>query len=83
MRVMDIIWTLGGSANGIRASEGGEAVQMERVAAMCKPPKNGAVAHINGGYKNWNAAGCTPEPFWRRIKCGNLIFDMSNKGQVG
>ena len=81
--VMDIIRTLGGPVYGMRPSKGGQAIQMERVAAMCKPPKDRAVAHINGGYENWNSAGCTPEPCWRRIKRGNLIFDMSNKGQVG
>jgi len=79
---MDVIRTLGGPVNGIRTSKWGQAIQMERVAAMCKPPNNRAVAHINGGYKNWNAAGRAPEPCRRRINCGNLIFDMINEGQV-
>jgi len=79
---MDVIWTLGGPTNSIRASKGGQAIQMERVAAMCKPPKNRAVAPIKGGYENWNAAGCTSEPFRRRIKCVNLILNMSDKGQL-
>jgi len=39
---------LGGSANGIRASEGGQAVQMERVVAACKVPKDGVVADVDG-----------------------------------
>ena len=47
---MDVIWTLGGSANGIRASKGGQAIQMERVAATCKAPEDGVVANINGQY---------------------------------
>ena len=48
MRVVDIIWTLGGAANGVRASKGGQAVQMERVTAACKAPKDRVVANING-----------------------------------
>ena len=45
---MDVIWTLGGSVNGVRASKGGKTVQMERVAAVCKAPKDGVVADVNG-----------------------------------
>jgi hypothetical protein len=37
--VMDIIWTLGDPTNGIRASKGSQTIQMERVAAVCKPPE--------------------------------------------
>jgi len=48
MRVMDVIRALGGSANGIRASEGGQAVQMERVVAVRKAPKDRVVADVNG-----------------------------------
>jgi len=81
--VMNIIWTLGGPANGIRTPKGGQAIQMERVTTVCKPPKNRAVAHINCGYKNWCAARHTPEPVRRWIKRVNIILDMSNKGQVG
>jgi hypothetical protein len=76
---MDIIWTLGGPG---KASKGGQTIQVERVPAVCKPPKKRAVAHINGGNKNRNLAGCTPEPFWRRIKCLNLILNTSYNGQV-
>jgi hypothetical protein len=47
MRVMDIIWTLGGSVNGVRASKGGEAVQMERVATVRKAPKDGMMADVD------------------------------------
>jgi len=80
---MDIVGTLGGPANGIRTSKGCQAIQMERVATVCKPPKNRAVAHINGGYKNWSAACCTPEPCLWRIQGLNVILDIGNKGQVG
>ena len=58
---MNVIWTLGGPANSIRASEGGQTVQVERVAAVPEPPKIREVVH--GG--NWNVAGCALETFWR------------------
>jgi hypothetical protein len=61
--VMDIIWMLGHPTNSIRASKGGQTIQMERVAAVCKLPKNREVSRINGRGWNWNAAGCAPESF--------------------
>ena len=69
---MDVIRTLGDPTNGIRASKVGQTIQMERVAAVCKPPKNREVCRINGGDWNWNVAGCTPESFtgrwWANLK---------------
>jgi hypothetical protein len=61
---MNVIRTLGDPANGIRASKGGQTVQVERVAAMRKPPENREVVR---GVDNWNAAGCALDNFWRMI----------------
>ena len=69
--IMDVIWTLGDPINCIRVSKGCQTIQMERVAAVCKPPKNREVFHrINGGDWNWNAAGCAPESFrwWAKLR---------------
>jgi hypothetical protein len=48
--IMVVTWTLSGSANGIGLSKGGQAVQVERVAAVHKVPKNGVMANVNGWY---------------------------------
>ena len=65
---MDVIWTLGDPINGTGAPKGGQTIQMERVVAVCKPPKNREViSRINGGDWNWNVAGCTPER-WAKLR---------------
>ena len=65
---MYVIRTLSDPANGIRASKGGQTVQVERVAAVRKPPKNREV-RVNGGYNDWNVAGRAfkLEPFWKSL----------------
>jgi len=45
---MDVTWTVGDPANSIGLPKGGEAVQVERVVAACKVPKNGMVADVDG-----------------------------------
>ena len=52
--VMDVIRTQRGPANGIRASKWGQTIQVERMAAVCKSPKNRESVHMvhirfNGG----------------------------------
>jgi len=46
--IMDVTWTVGDPANSIGLPKGGEAVQVERVVAACKVPKNGMVADVDG-----------------------------------
>ena len=58
--VMNIIRALGDPTYGIRASKRGQTIQMERMAAVRKPP-NLAVSNTASGMGNWNVTGYTPK----------------------
>lgn len=65
-----------------RLSKGGQAAQVERVMAVCKAPKNGVVADVEGWDQDGPMTGHTPEPLCRRFETLNVVSNITGKRKI-
>ena len=60
-------------------SKRGQAVQVKRVAAVRKTPKDGLVANVERWNQDRSTTGHTPEPICRRFEGANIISYATGK----
>lgn len=65
-----------------RLSNRVQAMQIERVTTVCKAPKNGVMAHVEGRNQDRPMTSYTPEPLGGRFKALNIVSNISRKRKV-
>jgi len=58
-----------------------QALQMERVTTVCKAPKNGVVADVDGWNQDRPTTGYTPEALSRRFEGMSVVSNIARKSK--